>query len=124
MVGESVYEIVIRREAWHEEGDEWYVYTCHQLPGLVVASTDDREAYDDVPKAVELLIEVSFGVKCRAIPKRSYDDFISQQGITSEEREHRAIALDRTRELMAEDAEHEYVIVPTESSSNPMLVTG
>jgi hypothetical protein len=61
--------------------DGWHVYTCDQLPGLYVAHVDDRVAYNDVPRSVESLLKLNFGMDCKVSHKVSYADFVRQCGI-------------------------------------------
>lgn len=63
--------IDVRREV----RDGWYIYTSDQLPGLYLASPDDRKAYEDLPAAIRELIRLESGVECRIMPKVGYREF-------------------------------------------------
>ena len=41
--------------------DEWHIFTSDDLPGLYVASKDVKKAFEDVPVAVNKLIELDYG---------------------------------------------------------------
>jgi hypothetical protein len=81
--------------------DGWYVYTCDQLPGLYVASPDDRKAYDDLPTAIRTLVKLTYGTDCLVAHKVEYQDFEDMAGLTG--RAAAAIA-ERTRELLTGNA--------------------
>ena len=42
-------EVIVKQTA----RDGWHLYTCDLLPGLFVASQDDRTAYNDVPQSIQ-----------------------------------------------------------------------
>ena len=67
-------EIQVRRRI----RDGWHVYTCDALPGLYVASKDDKLAYNDLPKSISRLIELDLGQKVTVTHKVSYDTFMRQ----------------------------------------------
>jgi hypothetical protein len=63
--------IDVRREV----RDSWFIYTSDQLPGLYLASPDDRKAYEDLPAAIRELILLESGVECRVMPRVEYREF-------------------------------------------------
>jgi hypothetical protein len=75
----------------------WHVYTCELLPGLYVASRDDKAAYNDVPTAITMLFKLDFGVRISVHHKTDYDTFMSR--IEIGERALDALN-ERTREMM------------------------
>ncbi len=90
-------EVCVRRKV----KDGWFVYTCEQLPGLYVAHRDDQVAYNDVPRAIALLLRLDLGITCRVTHKLGYSEFVKQTQLGE-------LAIDnledRTRELM--DGDH------------------
>ena len=86
-------EVTVKRRA----SDGWYVYTCSELPGLFVASEDDKVAYNDVPESIRALIKLDYGVKCSVSLKLGYGEFQEQMKLADQAVE----AVDsRTQDLM------------------------
>lgn len=85
----TVVEIPIKIHRQVRDG--WFIYTCDKLPGLYVASQDDKEAYDDLPAAISALVEETFGIECIVAFKEEVLDF---QALAA-----RAVA-DRTRDFL------------------------
>ena len=54
----------------------WHVYTCEALPGLYVASEDDRKAYEDLPAAIRTLFKLDYGVDISVHHKTDYTTFM------------------------------------------------
>jgi len=75
----------------------WYVYTCEALPGLYVASKNDKQAYYDVPNAIRMLYKLDFGATVSVFPKTDYATFMKQLELG--ERAAESIE-ERTREMM------------------------
>lgn len=67
-------ELVVKRKA--HEG--WFVYTCDELPGLFVASQNDRTAFDDLPASIQKLVKLDHGVDCVVTHKLPYSDLIAR----------------------------------------------
>ncbi|HXW30152.1 MAG TPA: hypothetical protein VEK55_12385 [Xanthobacteraceae bacterium] len=67
-------EIQVRRRI----RDGWHVYTCDVLPGLYVASKDDKTAYNDLPQAIATLIKLDLGQDVSVTHKVDYDTFMRQ----------------------------------------------
>jgi hypothetical protein len=63
----------------YKHADGWHVFTCKELPGLYIASKDVERAYNDVPVAVEKLLQLDFGMKCKAVAELSFADFLKAQ---------------------------------------------
>lgn len=59
------WPIAVRRQV----RDGWYVYTCDKLPGLLVASEDDRAAFNDVPAVIQQLMKLDFDLDCTVVQK-------------------------------------------------------
>lgn len=57
--------------------DGWHVFSSGDLPGLYVASKDAKEAYEDIPVAVEQLLKLNAGIECKAVPELSFDEFMA-----------------------------------------------
>jgi hypothetical protein len=95
-------DISVRRRL--REG--WYIYTCEAIPGLFIASKDDRKAYEDVPKAIKLLFRLDWGVEVSVAHKVGYDAFFGK--IRLGERAVSAVQ-DRTNDLMEN---HEITMIP------------
>lgn len=79
---EFATEITVKRKV--QEG--WHVYTCDMLPGLYVASKDGRAAYDDVPGAIQKLLELNFGIKCSVVHKLEYGQFLERMALSERAR--------------------------------------
>jgi hypothetical protein len=77
--------------------DGWYVYTCDELPGLLVAGQDDKIAYEDVPESIRVLIKLDHGIDCLVTHKVPYAEFL--QTVRLHDRAHEAVAR-RTAEMM------------------------
>jgi hypothetical protein len=90
-------EISVRRRV----RDGWYVYTCSQLPGLYVASKDDRLAYSDLPDAIQKLIKLDTNAEVKAAHKVDYDLFMRQIQLQERARSSVKEMLD---ELMDDDS--------------------
>jgi hypothetical protein len=88
-------EVMVKRRA----RDGWFVYTCDELPGLFVASQDDRAAYEDVPRSIETLFRLDHGIDCVVTQKLSYAELVKQLHVKARARENLA---DRLTELMAD----------------------
>jgi hypothetical protein len=104
-------EITVRRRL----RDGWYIYTCDAIPGLFVASKDDREAYEDVPTAIKLLFRLDFGVEVSVANKVNYDSFFSKIRLGERARSE---VQDRTRALMEHGATMIDYIVGTTSDDH------
>ena len=95
-------EIQVRRRV--KEG--WHVYTCDQLPGLYVAHQDDKVAYNDLPKTIQLLVKLDDGIECTVSHKLTYAEFV--QRIRLEQRAADNLRA-RTDELIADNDAPEYL---------------
>ena len=60
--------------------DGWHLFTSDQMDGLVVASPDLRTAFDDVPKAVSMLLKLDHGFECVVQPRLDYEGFCALLG--------------------------------------------
>ena len=88
-------EVVVRRKVQ----DGWQVYTCDQIPGLFVASEDDKAAYNDLPASIRALLFLDFGIECVVSHKLSYVEFVQNMRLGA--RAQDAVA-ERTADLMDE----------------------
>lgn len=75
----------------------WHVYTCDALPGLYIASKNDKKAYNDVPAAIRMLFKLDFGVEVCVHHKTDYASFMAQVDMGRQARE--AVEA-RTRDMM------------------------
>ncbi len=91
-------EVVVRRKVQ----DGWQVYTCDQMPGLFVASEDDKAAYNDLPASIRALLFLDFGIDCVVSHKLGYAEFV--QNMRFGERARAAVA-EQTADLMDEAAD-------------------
>lgn len=57
--------------------DGWHVFQSEDVDGLYVASTDAREAFEDVAPSIELLMKLNEGVNCKAVPAMELRDFVA-----------------------------------------------
>lgn len=76
-------EISVRRAS----RDGWFVYTSEAIPGLYIASKDDRAAYNDVPKAIAQLFKLDWNANVSVSHKVGYDDFFSLVTLKSRAKE-------------------------------------
>lgn len=44
------------------ERDGWFVYTCADLPGLLIASPDDAKARGDIGLSISMLLRLDDGI--------------------------------------------------------------
>jgi len=95
-------EVLVRRQ----EKDGWHVYTCDKLPGLYVAHSDDKVAYNDLPTAIRLLVKLDDGIDCTVSHKLTYEQFV--QRICLQELASGNLR-GRTDELLAEDEDGDYL---------------
>ena len=103
-------EVIVTRRA----RDGWFVYTCDDLPGLFVASQDDRTAFDDLPASIQKLLKLDLGIECRVPHKVTYREFIAK--VNLKERAHSAVA-ERTAALMGGPPEKIiFGVYPTEDA--------
>lgn len=65
----------------------WHVFASDDLPGLYVASEDAKRAFDDVPLAIEKLLELNQGIKVKAEPELSFFEFL--KAVRSEKQNER-----------------------------------
>lgn len=75
----------------------WHVYTCDALPGLYVASKDDKKAYNDVPAAIKLLFKLDHGCDVSVHHVTDYASFMAQIEMGRRAREDVEA---RTRDMM------------------------
>ncbi len=84
--------------------DGWFVYTCDQLPGLYVASQNDRVAYDDLILSIEQWFALNLNTKVAVRHAVGFDTFYQQlmAGQVNAELSRRAQSAvrDRTDDLM------------------------
>jgi hypothetical protein len=62
----------------HEYEDGWHKFTSLEVPGLymVVGSHDLEAAYDDLPRAIELLIFMDTGKHVSVRPEKTYREYV------------------------------------------------
>ena len=77
--------------------DDWFVYTCADLPGLFVAHSDDETAYNDIPPVIAKLIELNEGIQGTARHTLAFDEFRRQLDISQQAEE---AVQKRTNDLM------------------------
>ena len=73
-MGDVATEIRVNRR----QRDGWSVYTSPDLPGLYVASKNDREAYEDVPLAIQMLFRLDYQIDVSVSHKVDYDNFVAR----------------------------------------------
>jgi len=56
--------------------DGWHIFESDELVGLLVASKDPAIAFADVPTAIEQLLMLDEGIKCKAMPEMTLDEFL------------------------------------------------
>ncbi len=92
MTGTATEIQVIRRSR-----NGWHIYTCEALPGLYVASKDDKKAYYDLPNAIRMLYKLDYGATVSVFHKADYDSFMKQLELGTRAAES---IEERTREMM------------------------
>lgn len=107
-------EVAVRRKV----KDGWYVYTCDELPGLYVAHTDDKVAYNDVPAAISMLLKLDLGVECSVTHKLCYNAFVRMVESNGADETASGMVASRTRELI-EECEHLPFIVQHKRDRHP-----
>jgi len=58
------FETTVNVEYKHRDG--WHVFTSQDALGLYVASKDARTAYEDVPGALKMLMELDYSCQCNS----------------------------------------------------------
>lgn len=91
----------------------WHVYTCDTLPGLYVASQDDKKAYNDLPLAIQTLFKLDHGVSVSVHHKTDYASFMAQ--IEMGRRAREAVEA-RTRDMM--DSQQDVLTFMVGSTNN------
>lgn len=104
-----VAELNIRRRT----RDGWYVYTCDTLPGLYVASQDDKKAFNDLPKAIQMLIKLDVGIDCVVSMKVDYQQLVRMAKLT--ERAQAAVR-ERTDEFLRNGIDEFTLVISPDQS--------
>lgn len=60
----------------YKAAEGWHVFTSHEVPGFLVAHTDISTAYNDISKAIELLMKLNEDVDCVVEPELSVHEFL------------------------------------------------
>lgn len=76
-------EVTVR----YRSRDGWHLFTSDQISGLVVAGPDLKAAFDDVPKAISMIMKLDHGFDCVVQPKVDYAEFIELKGVLSDKPE-------------------------------------
>jgi hypothetical protein len=67
------HETIVNVEYKHRDG--WHVFTSPDLHGLYIASQDPKAAYDDVPVAIQALIELDYSCRCTVTRALPFEEF-------------------------------------------------
>lgn len=89
-------EITVR---YRSRDDGWHLFTSDDMRGLFVASPDLKKAFNDVPRAIAMILKLDHGLDCIVQPKLDYAGFIQLK--TMRERAHEEVEK-RTAELIKE----------------------
>lgn len=65
-------------EVRHKHVDGWHIFQSDDLPGLYVASCDPEKAFNDIPNAIQALVEMDENLNCEVKMETSYQDFVQQ----------------------------------------------
>ena len=95
----SSTEVVVK----YQTRGGYHVFTSDAIMGLYIASENLKDAFDDIPRGISLLMKLDYGIDCVVQLKVTYDEFIKHHPNISEARE---LLESRTRELM-DDAKRE-----------------
>ncbi|MCY4463137.1 MAG: hypothetical protein OXC26_22470 [Albidovulum sp.] len=98
-LNKSSTEVVVK----YQTRDGYHVFTSESIMGLYIASENLKDAFDDVPRVISMLMKLDYGIDCEVRLKVTYDEFIERHPYISEARE---MLESRTRELM-NDAKRE-----------------
>lgn len=82
--------------------DGWHVFTSDELPGLYVASKDAELAYHDVATAIEKLLLLDEGIKCKTRLEVPFGQFLGM--LRQAQKPHRAFVTDQRYTVFAEAA--------------------
>lgn len=55
--------------------DGWHIFTSPDVHGLYVASKNPRDAYDDVPLALQRIMELDFSCECEVTRPLTFEQF-------------------------------------------------
>lgn len=69
------HEIVTTVLVDYKNRDGWHVFTSNDVLGLYVASKDARKAYEDVPIALQKLMELDYSCQCKVSRPLTFEDF-------------------------------------------------
>lgn len=61
----------------YKYADGWHVFASDDLPGLYVASEDGERAFNDIPRAIEMLLKLDEGISCKATPEMTFKQFLA-----------------------------------------------
>ena len=95
--------------------DGWHVFTCEELPGLFVASTDRKLAFSDLPNAIRMLLKLDFKRDYVISHKLTYDEFVQRDWLS--QRAQSAVN-SRTEQLVSEGADAiSFILEPSRESA-------
>ncbi len=60
----------------YKGADDWHVFTSNEVPGLLVASKDVKEAYEDIPQSIEMFMLLNEEVECTVEPEVAIVEFL------------------------------------------------
>ncbi|HUP90955.1 MAG TPA: hypothetical protein VM074_01810 [Solimonas sp.] len=65
----------------YKQVDGWHVFSSEKMPGLYVASKNAAKAFNDVAKAIEMLVELNANAKCKAVPEMTFSEFLRKRRV-------------------------------------------
>ena len=95
----------------YRERDGWHVFTCEELPGLFVASKDQKLAFSDLPDAIRMLLKLDFKREYAISHKLTYEEFVQRNWLS---RRAQSEVNTRTAQLVSNGADAiSFIIEPS-----------
>lgn len=69
-------------EVNYEQIDSYHLFTSKQITGLTIGSSDCERAFNDVSKAIEILMKENHQVNCKASPMMTFGEFLKATDAT------------------------------------------
>ena len=63
----------------YENRDGYHYFTSPDVKGLRVGSRDFDEAFEDVSRAIEILMHHNHNVKCKVWPEKTREEFLARE---------------------------------------------
>ena len=66
----------------YEQIDNYHLFTSKQITGLTIGSSDCERAFNDVSKAIEILMKENHQINCTASPMMTFSEFLEATDAT------------------------------------------